>query len=110
MPLRLPRLDDTFAIVAAQTGKATREFARYWEAICAAIDARLKVDGSSPMTGPLVLAQYEFADLPTVEEGALIYVTDGRKAGEGAGSGTGVMAFGDGTNWIACDTGAAVAA
>lgn len=51
-----------------------------------------------------------FADLPSGSEGQQIYVTDGRKNGEGAGLGTGVVAFHDGSNWIAVDTGATVAA
>lgn len=38
------------------------------------------------------------------------YASDGRKAGEGGGSGTGVWVFYDGSNYIACDTGATVAA
>lgn len=51
-----------------------------------------------------------FADLPAGSEGDIIYVTDGRKGGEGPGLGTGVLCFKDGSAWIAVDTGAAVAA
>lgn len=40
--------------------------------------------------------------------GWVAYVTDGRKNGEGAGAGTGVLVFYDGTNWIACDSGQTV--
>jgi hypothetical protein len=40
----------------------------------------------------------------------LAYATNGRKNGEGAGAGTGVLVFYDGTNWIAVDTGQTVAA
>ena len=48
------------------------------------------------------------ADLPDAVDhrGDWVYATDGRKAGEGGGSGTGVMAFSDGIVWNACDTGA----
>lgn len=40
----------------------------------------------------------------------MIYATDGRKSGEGVGSGTGVLVISNGTNWIAVDTGTTVAA
>lgn len=42
--------------------------------------------------------------------GSQAFASNGRKAGEGAGAGTGVLVFYDSTNWIACDTGATVAA
>jgi len=43
--------------------------------------------------------------------GSVTYASNGRKAGEGAGNGTGVLVFYDlAGNWIACDTGATVAA
>lgn len=42
--------------------------------------------------------------------GTTAYATNGRKAGEGAGAGTGVLAFRDASNWIACDTGAVLSA
>ena len=50
--------------------------------------------------------------LPTTNTtaGDMGYATDGRKAAEGAAAGTGVLVFHDGTNWIACDTGATAAA
>jgi hypothetical protein len=51
------------------------------------------------------------ANLPaTKPAGARIFASNGRKNGEGVGAGTGVLCFGDGTNWCACDTGAPVAA
>lgn len=50
---------------------------------------------------------YGTSTLP-IQAGSQVYVSNGRKAGEGAGAGTGVMAFYDGTNWKACDTGATV--
>lgn len=43
-----------------------------------------------------------------IQAGSQVYVSDGRKAGEGAGAGTGVLVYYDGTNWIASDTGATV--
>ena len=41
-----------------------------------------------------------FAQLPAAgQPGRLVFVTNGRKVGEGAGNGTGVPAYDDGTNW-----------
>lgn len=42
--------------------------------------------------------------------GDISYAANGRKNGEGAGSGTGILVFFDGTNWIACDSGQTVSA
>jgi len=53
---------------------------------------------------------YTVANLPVdVSVGQLGYASNGRKNGEGSGSGTGVLCFRDGTQWRACDTGATVA-
>lgn len=42
-----------------------------------------------------------FADLPAAgQPGRERLVTNGRKTGEGAGAGTGVLAYDDGTNWL----------
>lgn len=46
----------------------------------------------------------------TIQAGSVAYASDGRKNGEGAGAGTGVMVFRDGSAWRAVDTGATVAA
>jgi hypothetical protein len=56
------------------------------------------------------LGSYTVAGLPAGTAGDIAYASNGRKAGEGAGVGTGVLVFKDGSNWIAVDTGAAVAA
>lgn len=54
---------------------------------------------------------YTVATLPAAgTAGRMAYASDGRKNGEGAGLGTGVQVFDDGSNWIAVDTGATVAA
>jgi hypothetical protein len=45
-----------------------------------------------------------------IQAGSMAYVSDGRKNGEGAGSGTGVLCYYDGNHWIASDTGVTVAA
>lgn len=60
-----------------------------------------------------VFKSYTVSSLPSAaasDAGSVAYVSDGRKAGEGAGDGTGVMAFHDGSNWIAFDSGVAVEA
>lgn len=54
--------------------------------------------------------QYAVASLPTGVAGMTAFATDGRKNGEGAGNGSGVLVFFDGSSWCACDTGATVAA
>lgn len=59
---------------------------------------------------PPRLPTYTVATLPSGTAGEAAFASDGRKNGEGASSGTGVMVFFDGSNWIATDTGAAVAA
>jgi hypothetical protein len=53
--------------------------------------------------------RYGTSSLP-IQAGTQSYASDGRKNGEGAGAGTGVLVFYDGSNWCACDTGATVAA
>lgn len=59
------------------------------------------------------LGNFTVANLPSasaVGAGVIAYATDGRKNGETAGNGTGVLVFSDGSNWIAVDTGATAAA
>lgn len=59
----------------------------------------------------LQLKSYTVATLPaTPTAGMIVFASNGRKTGEGAGSGTGVVAYGDGTAWRAVDTGTTVAA
>lgn len=53
---------------------------------------------------------FTVANLPAGAAKKIAFATNGRKNGEGAGSGTGVLVFHDGTAWRACDTGATVAA
>ena len=52
------------------------------------------------------------ANLPTTgnSQGDLCYATDGRKPGEGAAAGTGVVVFWSVTSWIAVTSGVAVTA
>ena len=52
----------------------------------------------SEVTGGVVSVL--FVDLPAPgETGRLLFVTDGRKTGEGGGAGTGVLAYDDGVAW-----------
>jgi hypothetical protein len=54
---------------------------------------------------------YTVANLPSATQpGQVLFASNGRKNGEGAAAGTGVLVFSDGTAWRACDTGATVAA
>ncbi|MEO8927304.1 MAG: hypothetical protein ABI306_09085 [Caulobacteraceae bacterium] len=73
----------------------------------------LQIGGA--MTGNVAVALYAaitaVALLPTnVNQGDWAFAQDGRKNGEGAGSGTGVPCFWDGHAWKAVDTGATVSA
>jgi len=62
---------------------------------------RLKSSTAADNTVGIPLPTYTVASLPTVETGTLIYVSDGA-------AGSPVVAFGDGSNWLRCDTRAAV--
>lgn len=55
------------------------------------------------------IRSFLFSALPGGYSNGLIYVTDGRKIGEGGGLGTGVVCSWNGSNWIAVDSGSAVA-
>ena len=72
--------------------------------------SQLPLDGTDAMAATLGLMIYTVAALPAVAAGRIAYASNGRKNGEGAGLGTGVLVFRDATNWIACDSGATVAA
>lgn len=56
-----------------------------------------------------VKIHYGTSVLP-VQAGSQAYASNGRKAGEGVGAGSGVLVFYDGSHWIACDSGGTVAA
>ena len=69
----------------------------------------LEANERSEVTGAVVALA--FASLPAAgQAGSLLFVTDGRKTGEGAGVGTGVLAYDDGTAWRRVDDGTTVAA
>lgn len=67
---------------------------------------------SISIDGLLKVKSFTVATLPTsASVGTIVYATDGRKNGEGAGSGTGVLVFFDANDdWCAVDTGTPVAA
>jgi hypothetical protein len=62
--------------------------------------------------GPVVLASYVVSALPLlgVTAGAKVFVSNGRKPNEVAGTGTGVEVFFDGLRWISSCSGSVVAA
>ena len=62
---------------------------------------RIKSSTAAENTVGIPLPTYTVASLPTVETGTLIYVSNGA-------AGNPVVAFGDGSNWLRCDTRAAV--
>ena len=62
---------------------------------------RLKSATAASNTAGIPLPTYTVASLPTVETGTLIYVSNGA-------AGSPVVAFGDGSNWLRCDTRTAV--
>lgn len=101
LPQRLP--DPQAAWIDLKTGKLVPAVYQYFREIDQALRSVITVTNAT--NDPVA-----FADLPTGTEGRIIYVSDGRKNGEGAGLGTGVLAFYDGAAWIAVDTGTAVAA
>ena len=61
----------------------------------------LKSATAASNTVGIPLPTYTVASLPTVETGTLIYVSNGA-------AGSPVVAFGDGSNWLRCDTRTAV--
>ena len=75
--------------------------------------SKFSVDSGGAVTSSTTISPgtYTVATLPTAGTSRrMAYASNGRKNGEGAGAGTGVIVFDDGTAWRACDTGATVAA
>lgn len=66
--------------------------------------------GRHKSTGTYKMPVFTVANLPAGTAGEISFASNGRKNGEGAAAGTGVLVFHDGTAWRACDTGATVAA
>lgn len=66
---------------------------------------------SSDTRTTIVAANYTVAGLPAGKaKGEQAFATNGRCTGQGGGAGTGVLCFWNGTIWVACDSGAQVAA
>lgn len=74
------------------------------------ISVEAKWDGTTTSIDHIKVKIYYGQTVFPVSAGSVAYASDGRKAGEGAGSGTGVLIFNDGTSWIASDSGTTVAA
>ena len=63
-------------------------------------DRVIRLEGNSRAEVGGGMERLAFADLPAAgQAGRVRFVTNGRKVGEGAGAGTGVPAYDDGTNW-----------
>jgi hypothetical protein len=101
MSIRLPQrlLEPGIPWFDPKTGQPTLEFYAYMREMDAVMRRLLGI--YTPVT---------VANLPAATAGDVAFASNGRKAGEGAGSGTGVLVFYDGTAWRAVDTGATVAA
>lgn len=75
------------------------------------INLEAKWDGSLASLDHMEVKAYSGTSEITVVPGAQSYASNGRKNGEGAGNGTGVLVFYDESgNWIASDTGQTVQA
>jgi len=62
-------------------------------------DADVSIPIPDLMAGAAI--KYAYASLPSpATEGLLAFVSNGRKPSEGAGTGTGVLAYSDGSAWI----------
>ncbi len=69
----------------------------------------LEANERSEVTGGV--ESFTVAALPAAGEGGRMrFATDGRKTGEGAGAGTGVLVYDDGTAWRRVDDGTTVVA
>lgn len=79
-------------------------------AIATALNSQVAPRANPVFTGTVKLPVYTVANLPSATAGSVAFASNGRANGEGAGLGTGVLVFYDGTAWRACDTGATVAA
>jgi len=103
--LPFPSKATEFADLTQYDADLIRALTTYLQDMATRANNSLQKDGTEPVKN------FTVATLPTTGfAGAILYASDGRKNGEGAGAGTGVLAFYDGTNWIAVDSGQTVAA
>lgn len=70
----------------------------------------LVTDAINGLLGGQSAPQFTVAELPAGTEGQTAYATNGRKVGEGGGSGTGVPVYWSTGSWRVYSTDAAVAA
>lgn len=67
-----------------------------------------QLNGAGTITGvktfsvAFKVATYTVATLPTATVRQVAFASDGRKVGEGSGSGTGTLVYADGTAWRRC--------
>jgi hypothetical protein len=99
--LRPALTDPTAPWIDPRNGLPTVAFFQYLSALDRAVRALLPAADIGQSVA--------FANLPDGTAGDIIFVSDGLKAGESTGSGTGVLAYYDGSHWIAVDTGSTVA-
>lgn len=85
-----------------KTGRLTKDAYDYWRDMDAAV-RKLIAQGNPVLIAALAAAS-------PANAGNYAFASNGRKNGETASHGTGVLVFSDGAHWIAVDTGATVAA
>jgi len=64
------------------------------------VECKAKWDGSVISVNHLKITAYYGTSTIPISAGAVAFATNGRKTGEGAGAGTGLMVYYDGSNWI----------
>jgi hypothetical protein len=97
-------------VTGGSQGNGTLNFATLYENGTSLASKYAALASSNTFTQPQKMPSYTVAGLPAGSAGLIAFASNGRKNGEGAGLGTGVLVFHDGTAWRACDTGATVAA
>lgn len=104
--IALPNLREAVIGVGNESMRADRQGLWFGNKRFASALLSISIDGL------LKVKSFTVATLPTsASVGTIVYATDGRKNGEGAGSGTGVLVFFDANDdWCAVDTGTPVAA
>jgi hypothetical protein len=109
LPFPNTRANDTSSL-AGYVSDLVRQLTYLLGAISRRANYGLNLDGSQTMIGPVGLQNVLFVDLPTTGHipGQVLYVSNGRKVGEGAGLGTGVPVYWSNGQWRVFSTDAAV--
>lgn len=97
-------------VTGGSKGAGTINFATLYEGGTSLAAKYARLGNANTFTAPQRMPSYTVAALPAGAAGDVAFTSNGRKNGEGAGAGTGVLVFHDGTAWRACDTGATAAA